>query len=557
MIPFGHFLYILLLPLLISLVTQSLIVEPHNLTTPLWLLGGMAVTSIATLIINHYGFIALFTHEEHVTTRLTRRAVDGLLRHSHGFFANQKVGSLAGDVNTFSRSYLSILDTVFLQFSSIAVNFVTSLIIIAIMAPVMLAPLLILTAFVVIHSLRSMQGRATYRNQRKDMQSKLFGTIADVIGNNTLVRLFGQQQAEVSRLVKDRQAIEAVAAKEIEQLQQNAEVRQGVLFTFQIITIGLCVVLYTSSMLSISALIFIITYLGRITGSMFNISSIVRMSEQAFLDSSKITEILSKSPDVRDKSASKKLSVSKGNITLKDVDFSYDDAGDAVFKKLNLVIPAGQRVGLVGRSGGGKTTLTSLLLRYADIENGAILIDDQVISDVTQESLRNSISYVPQDPYLFHRTLRENIAYGKKDATDKEVLDATKQANAYEFISTLPNGLDTVVGERGVKLSGGQRQRVAIARAILKNAPILILDEATSALDSESEKLIQESLETLMKNKTSIVIAHRLSTIAKLDRIIVLDDGVVVEDGTHKELIAQKGIYANLWSHQSGGFIEE
>lgn len=192
-----------------------------------------------------------------------------------------------------------------------------------------------------------------------------------------------------------------------------------------------------------------------------------------------------------------------------------------------------------------------------DIQDGEILINDQNIAEVTQDSLRSQISYVPQDPYLFHRSLRDNITYGKEDASDKEIEAAITKAHAKEFIDKLPNGLDTIVGERGVKLSGGQRQRVAIARAILKDAPILILDEATSALDSESEKLIQAALENLMKNRTSIVIAHRLSTIAKLDRIIVLDNGRIVEDGTHKDLLKMKGLYASLWDHQSGGFIEE
>ena len=185
------------------------------------------------------------------------------------------------------------------------------------------------------------------------------------------------------------------------------------------------------------------------------------------------------------------------------------------------------------------------------------MIDGQNISQVAQSSLHKSISYVPQEASLFHRSLRENIAYGNQGATEAEIINAAKLANAWEFIKALPNGLDTLVGERGVKLSGGQRQRVAIARAILKDAPILVLDEATSALDSESEKLIQASLDSLMKNRTSIVIAHRLSTIAKLDRIIVLDNGSIAEDGTHAELLAKKGIYAKLWSHQSGGFIED
>jgi ATP-binding cassette subfamily B protein len=276
------------------------------------------------------------------------------------------------------------------------------------------------------------------------------------------------------------------------------------------------------------------------------------------LDASKITEILSQTPEVRDLPNAKPLRIKSATIALENVAFNYNDSqGQSVFKKLNLHIPAGQSVGLVGKSGGGKSTLTHLLLRYMDVTGGKILVDDKDIATHTQESLRGAIAYVPQEPYLFHRSLRENIAYGKPGANDKEILAAARQANAIEFIKTLPDGLDTIVGERGVKLSGGQRQRIAIARAILKNAPILVLDEATSALDSESEKLIQEALEKLMVGRTSIVIAHRLSTIAKLDRIIVLDNGKIAEDGSHAELLEKRGVYERLWKHQSGGFIEE
>ena len=220
-------------------------------------------------------------------------------------------------------------------------------------------------------------------------------------------------------------------------------------------------------------------------------------------------------------------------------------------------MPAGQRVGLVGRSGSGKTTLTTLLLRLADLQDGRILIDGQDVSEAAQASLRRSIAYVPQEPLLFHRSIRDNIAYGRPDATDEEVRAAAERANALEFIDRLPQGMDTMVGERGVKLSGGQRQRVAIARAILTDAPILVLDEATSALDSESERLIQEALATLMEGRTSIVIAHRLSTVASLDRIVVLQDGKVVEDGTHEELVGAGGAYEMLWDRQTGAFLDE
>ncbi len=212
---------------------------------------------------------------------------------------------------------------------------------------------------------------------------------------------------------------------------------------------------------------------------------------------------------------------------------------------------------MVGPSGGGKSTLSRLLLRFEDIQSGQITIDGQNISAVTQISLRQAVAYVPQEPLLFHRSILENIAYGKPEATLAAVHTAAQKAYARDFIETLPAGFETVVGERGVKLSGGQRQRVAIARAILKDAPLLVLDEATSALDSESEKVIQQALWELMEGKTAIVIAHRLSTIQRLDRIIVLDGGKIVEDGTHAELLKHKGLYARLWAHQSGGFIEE
>jgi ATP-binding cassette subfamily B protein len=273
-------------------------------------------------------------------------------------------------------------------------------------------------------------------------------------------------------------------------------------------------------------------------------------------DAYDMTEILALEPDVKDRS-NKTLQVKNGGIVFNNVGFTHDGDKKRLFDGFDLEIAPGERVGLVGRSGSGKTTLTRLLLRFSDIEAGEIAIDGQNITDVTQQSLRKAVAYVPQEPMLFHRTLSENIAYGKPKATKEEIREAAKQANALDFIEKLPEKFDTLVGERGVKLSGGQRQRIAIARAILKNAPILVLDEATSALDSESEKLIQDALEKLMKGRTSIVIAHRLSTIAKLDRIVVLEDGSIQEEGTHAALLQQKGIYAKLWSHQSGGFIEE
>ena len=280
---------------------------------------------------------------------------------------------------------------------------------------------------------------------------------------------------------------------------------------------------------------------------------------RAFGDAHEMTEILDEAVIVKDKSNAHNLSVKDGTVEFRNVTFWHRDAkeSDKTFENLNLTIPSSQRVGLVGHSGSGKTTLTRLLLRFADVQRGEILIDDQNISDITQSSLRRSIAYVPQEPMLFHRSIRENIAYGQPNATEDEIREAAAKANALEFIESLPEGFDTLTGERGVKLSGGQRQRIAIARAILKDAPILVLDEATSTLDTESERLIQEALKHLMADRTTIVIAHRLSTVAGLDRIIVLENGEIAEDDTHANLIQRNGKYAKLWNRQTNLLEEE
>ena len=258
---------------------------------------------------------------------------------------------------------------------------------------------------------------------------------------------------------------------------------------------------------------------------------------------------------IADQENAKPLDVKHGGIKIEDLAFSYSDSV-SVFKKLDVEIKGKQKIGLLGSSGAGKTSLVKLLARFYDPNIGSIQIDGQNIQDVTLYSLREAVGVIPQDIALFNHPIIENIRYGRLEASDEEVMEAAKKAHAHEFIMSLPNGYDTMVGERGVKLSGGQRQRIAIARAILKDAPILILDEATSALDSESEKLIQESLKELMEGKTVIAIAHRLSTISHLDRLIVMDQGQIAEDGTHEELLANKqGLYAKLWTMQSGRIL--
>lgn len=557
-IPLNRFLYLVLLPLLFSLIIQSLITRPGDWQYPSILLGIASVVSIASLLFARIGFSRLFFHEERMQTTLLETAMLALSRHSDQFFANKKVGSIAGDTIKFSHSIIGFLDTIYIHALGIVVNFTMSLVIIAFLSPILLVPLGIITGLVVWTSILGTARRSPIRHRRKTLMSQLSGVVADIIGNQQIVRYFANESKEIKRVQAARNEIEAVAVEEINIIEDESIKRQALLFVFQIITMAVCIWLYTHNQVSIAALIFAVTYLGRLTGSLFDISPIIRGTEQAFLDAADITEILSEEPEVVDMPQAKKLEVKGGAIAFKAIDFAYGDSKETnVISNLSLEIKSGERVGLAGYSGGGKTTISRLILRFADVTKGRIEIDGQNISEVTQKSLRTQIAYVPQEAYLFHRSLKDNVAYGRDRATDTQIVDALQKANAWEFVKKLPSGIDTIVGERGVKLSGGQRQRIAIARAILKDAPILILDEATSALDSESEKLIQDALSKLMTGRTSIVIAHRLSTIAKLDRIIVLDEGKIIENGTHAELLHKNGVYASLWSHQSGGFIEE
>lgn len=299
------------------------------------------------------------------------------------------------------------------------------------------------------------------------------------------------------------------------------------------------------------------SYIIIIFQQIINLGKLIRETYQDLADAEEMTEILITPHEINDIPSAKKLKVAEGKIEFKNISFYYHKTRK-ILEKFNLNIAFRERIALIGPSGAGKTTVVKLLLRNHDLDGGKILIDGQDIARVTQESLWKNISLVPQDSILFHRTLLENIRYGRPDATMEEVVQAAKAAHCHEFISGLPKQYDTYVGERGVKLSGGERQRVTIARVILRNSPILVLDEATSSLDSESERLIQDAFEKLMKDKTVIVIAHRLSTIAKMDRIIFIDDGEIKESGTHEELLDVKnGQYRKLWELQACGFIKD
>ncbi len=387
--------------------------------------------------------------------------------------------------------------------------------------------------------------------------SKLTAFLADVVTNISAVKSFSRSSSE----------IETYRKKNLSWFDSNKKEMKSVLFStgmFSVVTTTLNTCAFFAAILAteykianIGVIYLMVSYTLSITMRLWDISNATRNLIRVIGDASPMVNTLSEDIEVKDPEKPNKLIVNKGRITFSNVLFLHDEAKAPLFKDFSLDINPGEHIGIVGRSGSGKTSLTRILLRFSDIQDGQIMIDGQDITSVTQDDLHNAIAYVPQDPALFHRSLNENISYGKPDANKEQIIEAAKKARAFDFINILPKKFDTLVGERGIKLSGGQRQRVAIARAILKNAPILVLDEATSALDSETESLIQEALTELMMDRTSIVIAHRLSTIAKLDRIIVLDEGKIVEQGSHKELIEKNGVYAMLWKHQSGGFIDE
>jgi ATP-binding cassette, subfamily B, bacterial len=324
-------------------------------------------------------------------------------------------------------------------------------------------------------------------------------------------------------------------------------------------TLGLIVALATSrgGDLSLEAVFITFSYYTTATRVLWEFNRIYRNLETALTDAAQFTELLLDPPSVVDVPRPQTFAPRDLSVELRDVTFGYTPDQPPLFRQFTLRVDPGRKVGLVGRSGGGKTTITRLLLRFADVQAGAILIGGQPVDEVPQSALRALIGYVPQDPSMFHRSIADNIRVGRPGASDTEVRRAAEMAHAAEFIEGLPAGYETLVGERGVKLSGGQRQRIAIARAMLKDAPILILDEATSSLDSESEALIQDALWNLMVGRTAIVIAHRLSTVRRMDRLVVIDGGRTIEQGTHDELLQTGGLYASLWSHQSGGFLGE
>jgi ATP-binding cassette subfamily B protein len=516
--------------------------------------------ALVGLLLNRVGIRHTMALQAKVMRDLNDSMFSKLLDRGVGFYNNQIGGKLVSDALDFVNSYGQLFNAGYIN----AIGFLTTTIVGLgivfisnwIIGTCITVILIGLTYWTVIETGR----RSDMRNERLKISKRLVAHLSDNIVNAVTVKTFARESNELAENQKISKSLSEARLRDWLRSTSKESDRMGVLLLMQVVLIIALIKLTAHDPHLLATGIFAFTYTLTLINRFFSVNTTVRQIEDAFLQASPMTEILQQPLEITDAPGAEPLMVKEGQIVYDEVTFRYADATkqDAVFNGLRLAVHAGEKVGLVGHSGGGKTTLTRLLLRFDDVTSGSISIDGQNISSVTQTSLRQQISYVPQEPLLFHRSVRENIAYGHPEATEKAIEQAAMSAYANDFIATLPKGYDTTVGERGVKLSGGQRQRIAIARAMLKNAPILVLDEATSALDSESEVLIQQALWKLMEGRTAIVIAHRLSTIQKMDRIIVLDNGRIAEEGSHKELVGKKdGTYARLWAHQSGGFIEE
>ncbi|HSW91069.1 MAG TPA: ABC transporter ATP-binding protein [Candidatus Saccharimonadales bacterium] len=554
-IPLASLLIDTLLPFFFSQAIGGLTANNQAEVTRSLIVAGLV--GFIGVVINYIGFQSLVRHEADIRVALSDSVFKKLINKDMRFFVNEKVGGLTSRYIDFVRSHVTLQDLLIIRTLGFVISVGTGLVIVATQSLLLAAVLLLLITLILLQVKWSIKKREPWRQTRKKMTGEIHGRIADALTNNLIVKTFAGEKYEVETLSKTNKDFRDIYVKDIGFLTTEGSARVLAMTITQLIALSICASLVFSGHMTIAIAVFILTYLQRIASQLFTLGEMLNGYDQALLEAAPMTEILNKPSEILDKPNALELKNIVPSIELRDIRYHYeDDADNDIIKGINLTINPGEKIGLVGHSGAGKTTMTHLLLRFSDVTSGAVLIGGNDVRDVTQSSLRKHIAFVPQEPKLFHRSLRDNIAYDI-EATDEMIENAARQANALEFINKMPNKFDTMVGEGGVKLSGGQRQRIAIARAILKNAPILFLDEATSALDSESEKLIQDALETLMKGRTSIVIAHRLSTIASLDRIVILENGLIAEQGTHQELLNQKGIYAKLWSHQSGGFIED
>ncbi|MFF4261672.1 ABC transporter ATP-binding protein [Streptomyces virginiae] len=530
--------------------------------------GSSTVDAMLPYVLTFAGVLllaeALWRLGLHCLNRLDARGIehlyvvgmDELFAKDAAFFHDNFAGSLTKRVLSFASRFEEFVDTLTFSVMGSFVPLVFASVVLWQYDPLLVAGLLVMIAVTALGVAPLIRRRQTLVAQREEAIARVSGHVADSLMNMDTVRAFAAEEREAaehrSRVAESRRLTLRswdYGNLRIDTVVAPMSVLTNALGLLLAVTLG-------GGEHGVEAVIVAFTYYASATRIMFEFNQIYRRLESSMTEAAQFTELLLTPPTVLDPPSPEPLRPASSEVRFERVTFAHG-GGKPLFDGLDLNVPGGTKIGLVGRSGGGKTTLTRLLMRMTDIESGRILIGGQDITRLRQSDLRSLIAYVPQDPAMFHRTLRDNIAFARPDATEAEIRRAAEAAHVTEFTDALPDGFDTMVGERGVKLSGGQRQRVALARAILRDAPILLLDEATSALDSESEILVQEALWRLMEGRTALVVAHRLSTVANMDRLVVLDRGRIVEAGTHQELLASEGAYAKLWQHQSGGFLDD
>lgn len=478
-----------------------------------------------------------------------------ILKHSHGYFIDRFAGSISNKIKNVTSAFDQMIPDILWAHLTASVTFIVTFALILTVdirsAFIFIALLIVL---LVVNKRLSLV-KAQVSKESAEAGSLLQGYMIDVLSNVHTVRQYVRPGFELSEVQKLTQNKFQKGIKNWLYTEKLLTINSVLLFLFASVMFWRLVTQWGEGLVTTGEFVLVLALMSNITGTLLFIGRAFNATARTAGELREGLDDILIPFEIEDTPSAQPLMITGGKINWENVTFKFDSL--AVFKNFNLTISPQQKIGLVGSSGAGKSTFVSLLLRQHSIFEGQITIDGQNIAGITQESLREAIALVPQEPSLFHRTIKENIAYGKPGATQEEIIAVAKKAEAHDFIMRLPLAYDTLVGERGVKLSGGQKQRVAIARAMLKNAPILILDEATSALDSESERQIQKALHILMEGKTVIAIAHRLSTIREMDRILVLEEGVIIEDGSHESLLQKNGQYAKLWNHQAGGFIVE
>jgi ATP-binding cassette subfamily B protein len=541
---------LIITPVALSLIISRLAVADYD--GVMWALGLYAIGSVTMGILSPLTRIVGLKGENPAYAKLTSQYFSHLIRLDIDYFNSNMTGYLTTATRQFLDSTLQMVRNWRYQYMPTLVSIIFPLIVILfndIFLGLVVFGLSVVQAIYIIWMSHRV---ANYRQKSREVYRHNSGIMSDAISNILAVRASAQEDTVVNRVESGSKRENKIFYLRYKIRAKLSVGRETISVIFFIVILWLVIIQTQTGHISLAAAVLVATYTSTIMSAIYRLNELLDEHDDLADRILPAVEVLNYKNKVRDPHKPRSFSDVRGDITLANVNFSYQETSGVirVLRDFSLFISRGQKLGVVGVSGAGKTTLVKLILRFDDVQSGTVKIDGVNVCDVRQDDLHRQIAYVPQEPLLFHASIRDNVLLARPNASDDEVIAALQSAHAWEFIERLPDGLDSVVGERGVKLSGGQKQRVAIARALLQNAPIMILDEATSALDSESEQIIKNSFIEILRDKTAIVVAHRLSTLSEMDRIIVIDDGRIIEDGTPEKLIKNNGLYAKLWHRQ-------